>query len=76
MKYVNIKGIGLVIFSDNNTHADIARKLGEVESAGFISITADDPACLQVDCYGRSLSTGKGIGPGDDKELMKMIHGY
>lgn len=83
MKYIKI-GTSFYIFSETETHATVARKIGgKVDSAGFVSITdeplndgIDDKTTYAVTCHGESISLGIKSDPNDSVALMKQIRGY
>jgi len=68
MKYIHAKGVGYIIFQENQEHARFARRLSieesDVYSAGFCSI-----AHGQISCYGKSESLGKTAAATDAKRM-------
>lgn len=50
MKYIRFQTLGIVMFEDQQTHAEMAERLGDTPvSAGFVYADA-------VQCYGESAS--------------------
>lgn len=62
----------IVIFSDMQQHAEIARGLpGTPISAGFISIGVNQDYEIQVKCYGNSISLKLESRPEEDERLAR-----
>jgi CheY-specific phosphatase CheX len=76
MKYVNIDGIGIVMFSKHRDHKEMANLLigntdRKVVSAGFVV----DWGKPSLSVYGESFSLHIGSHELDDETINKMIEG-
>lgn len=66
----------IVIFSDMQEHAHIARGLGMIVSAGFISIGFNEDGQLDASCFGKSVSLDVESRPEIDSKIARKALGF
>jgi len=73
MKYIMTE-YSPVVFNECITHADAARGLGEIKSAGFLNVTFDTEKG-EFDCfpYGESISLGVKCNKEEDKMKLDRL---
>jgi hypothetical protein len=76
-KYIKTD-VGFVIFAPTMKHSDVAKGLGEVESAGECSISpsSTEPGELIGRCFGESISLGLKAHESDSQKLTYQINRY
>ncbi len=75
-KYIIVDGCA-VLFSKALTHADVARALPPVESAGFCNTSYDQKEeKFVVNCYGKSESLKIGSDPKDGLSIARQLFNY
>ena len=70
-KYVILKSGGPIVFSELLAHADVARALGQAESAGFCVIDSQG----QYACFGDSISLKMKSRPVQDSDILNRYLG-
>lgn len=75
LKYI-ITRYSPIVFSSSEKHSEVAKGLGDIESAGFLIITVDENKKMVCSVYGESISLKVKSHPDDKIKLERMLNNH